>query len=58
MHAGLIALTDGNCFYVSCHRVFEPKLIGKPVVALSNGDGNVVSRSNDYVELEFYTECW
>lgn len=47
MHAGLIALTDCNCFYVSAHRLFEPQLIGKPVVALSNGDGNVVSRSNE-----------
>lgn len=46
-HAGLIALTDCNCFYVSAHRLFEPQLIGRSVVALSNGDGNVVSRSNE-----------
>lgn len=33
-----IALVDCNNFYVSCERVFNPKLRGKPVV-LSNNDG-------------------
>ncbi|WP_028455712.1 Y-family DNA polymerase [Chitinilyticum litopenaei] len=41
----MIALVDVNNFYVSCQRVFEPKLEGKPVVVLSNNDGCVVSRS-------------
>lgn len=41
----MIALADANNFYVSCQRVFEPKLIGKPVVVLSNNDGCVISRS-------------
>ncbi len=40
-----IALIDGNNFYVSCERVFQPKLEGKPVVVLSNNDGCVVARS-------------
>ncbi len=40
-----IALVDVNNCYVSCERVFNPKLIGKPVVVLSNNDGCVVSRS-------------
>lgn len=33
------ALVDGNNFYVSCERVFRPKLEGMPVVVLSNNDG-------------------
>jgi DNA polymerase V len=40
-----IALIDGNNFYVSCERVFNPRLEGKPVVVLSNNDGIVVARS-------------
>jgi len=39
------ALIDGNNFYVSCERVFNPKLEGKPVVVLSNNDGCAVARS-------------
>ena len=41
----IYALVDCNNFYVSCERVFNPKLEGKPVVVLSNNDGCVVSRS-------------
>lgn len=43
----MFALIDGNNFYVSCHRAFEPALEGKPVVCLSNNDGCAVSRSNE-----------
>ncbi len=42
-----IALIDCNNFYVSCERLFQPKLNGRPVVVLSNNDGCVVSRSNE-----------
>lgn len=42
-----IALIDVNNFYVSCERVFNPKLVGKPVVVLSNNDGCAVARSNE-----------
>lgn len=39
------ALVDCNNFYASCERVFDPRLIGVPVVVLSNNDGCVVARS-------------
>ena len=34
LHQRSIALIDVNNFYVSCERVFNPKLINKPVVVL------------------------
>ncbi len=46
-----IALIDVNNFYVSCERVFNPKLEGKPVVVLSNNDGCSVARSNEVKAL-------
>ena len=51
----MYALVDANNFYVSCERVFRPSLNGKPVIVLSNNDGCAIARSNDYVELKFYT---
>lgn len=41
----VFALVDCNNFYASCEKLFDPKLIGKPVVVLSNNDGCVVARS-------------
>ena len=41
----VFALVDGNNFYVSCERVVNPKLEGRPVVVLSNNDGCAVARS-------------
>jgi len=41
------ALVDCNNFFVSCERVFNPKLIGKPVVVLSSNDACVIARSNE-----------
>lgn len=46
-----IALIDVNNFYVSCVRVFNPKLEGRPVVVLSNNDGCAVARSNEVKAL-------
>jgi len=46
-----IALVDCNNFYVSCERLFQPVLEGKPVVVLSNNDGCVVSRSQEVKNL-------
>lgn len=46
-----IALVDCNNFYVSCERVFNPHLEGKPVVVLSNNDGCAVARSNEVKAL-------
>lgn len=43
----MFALVDCNNFYASCQRVFNPKLIGKPIVVLSNNDGCVIARSNE-----------
>ncbi|MGE8540950.1 Y-family DNA polymerase [Acinetobacter sp. ANC 3813] len=48
----IFALIDINNCYVSCERVFNPSLNGKPVVVLSNNDGCVVSRSNEAKALK------
>ena len=42
-----IALIDCNSFYVSCERLFNPKIQKVPVVVLSNNDGCVISRSTE-----------
>lgn len=41
----MLALADCNSFYVSCERVFNPRLERKPVIILSSNDGSPVSRS-------------
>jgi DNA polymerase V len=45
MAAPIFALVDCNQFYVSCERVFQPRLEDRPVVVLSNNDGCVIARS-------------
>ena len=42
-----LALVDCNNFFCSCERVFDPSLMGKPVVVLSNNDGCIISRSEE-----------
>lgn len=46
------ALIDCNNFFVSCERVFNPKLLHRPVVILSNNDGCVISRSKEAKDLK------
>ncbi len=46
-HTKKIALVDCNSFYVSCEKLFNPKLKDKPVVVLSNNDGCIISRSTE-----------
>ena len=48
----MFALVDCNNFYVSCERVFQPRLENSPVVILSNNDGCVISRSNEAKTLD------
>jgi DNA polymerase V len=47
----MYALVDCNNFYASCERVFQPQLIGKPIVILSNNDGCIISRSYEAKDL-------
>ena len=41
----MFMLIDCDNFFVSCERIFQPKLKNRPVVVLSNNDGCIVSRS-------------
>lgn len=43
----VFALLDGNNFYCSCERVFDPSLNGQPMVVLSNNDGCAIARSDE-----------
>ena len=47
----MVGLVDGNNFFVSCERVFNRRLVGRPVAVLSNNDGCCVSRSNEFKAL-------
>ncbi|MCH8236995.1 MAG: Y-family DNA polymerase [Proteobacteria bacterium] len=47
----LVGLVDVNNFYVSCERVFDPRLEGHPVVVLSNNDGIIIARSQEAKDL-------
>jgi DNA polymerase V len=43
----MYALVDCNNFFISCERVFDSRLDGKPVIVLSNNDGCAIARSNE-----------
>lgn len=45
------ALVDVNNCYVSCERLFNPKLNHRPVIVLSNNDGCAVARSQEAKDL-------
>ncbi|WP_447042420.1 Y-family DNA polymerase [Vreelandella sp. H-I2] len=48
----MIGLIDANNFYVSCERVFQPQLEGRPVGVMSNNDGCVIARSAELKALD------
>jgi nucleotidyltransferase/DNA polymerase involved in DNA repair len=43
---------DINNCYASIFRIFKPELNGVPLVVLSNNDGSIIARSQDYVEYK------
>lgn len=47
----VFALVDVNSFYASAEKLFRPDLRDRPVVVLSNNDGNVVARSPEAKRL-------
>lgn len=47
----IYALIDVNNCYVSCERLFNPKLNNMPVIVLSNNDGCAVARSQEAKDL-------
>lgn len=47
----MFALIDGNSFYCSCERAFDPTLRGKPLVVLSNNDGCIIARTPEAKDL-------
>lgn len=47
----MFCLVDGNNFFVSCERVFNPYWNDRPILVLSNNDGCVIARSNEVKKL-------
>lgn len=47
----MFALIDGNSFYCSCERAFDPTLRGKPLAVLSNNDGCAIARTQEAKDL-------
>src|ERR1700759_5131252 len=43
----MFGLIDGNSFYCSCERAFDPKLRGKALIVLSKNDGCAIARSQE-----------
>lgn len=51
--SNLIFHVDVNSCYVSCERILDPSLQGKPVVVLSNNDGCIVALSAEAKALGY-----
>lgn len=51
MNQPIVALLDCNNFFVSCERIFNPKLENRPAVVLSNNDGCIVARSQEAKDI-------
>lgn len=47
----VFALIDGNSFYCSCQRAFDPRLRALPVVVLSNNDGCAIARTREAKQI-------
>ena len=47
----MIGLIDGNNFFCSCERIFDPSLENKPIAVLSNNDSCAISRSAEFKAL-------
>ena len=45
----MFGLVDGNNFYASVERIFNPALRSQPVCILSNNDGCAIARSQEDV---------
>ncbi|OTN47011.1 hypothetical protein B9Y09_06625, partial [Acinetobacter baumannii] len=47
MKEQIFALIDINNCYASIERFFNPQLIDKPIIILSNNDTSIVARSDE-----------
>jgi DNA polymerase V len=47
----MFALIDCDNFYATCEAVFNPKLMGLPLVILSNNDGCIIARSKEAKQM-------
>src|SRR4051812_36997735 len=47
----MFGLIDGNSFYCSCERAFDPTLWNKPLIVLSNNDGCAIARTMEAKKL-------
>jgi len=49
---GMLAIVDCNNCYASCEEIFEPKLAGKPIIILTNNDGQAIAKNQLAKSLE------
>ncbi|MCD1649690.1 nucleotidyltransferase [Marinobacter adhaerens] len=53
----MFALCDVNAMYAACETVFDPSLVGRPVVVASNNDGCAVARNTEAKALGIKMFC-